>query len=932
MKKLLLLILLISNPIISAYTQQCTYLVNETFRRGNLPTGWTANSISNYNTGGYITYNGAGDWIRTPLLATPGILTFGYARSSTTGNWSVDIQYSTNGTNGWTTISTVNLNGATTSFQNTTVNLSAYSNVYIRILDSRGSGTLSRFISTINVTDRSASPTTVSLCANASYSVTCGNTYTFYDPGGLGDYANSQDFTVTFTPSSAGSKINVAFSSFAIENCNCDHLYAYQGNAVSAPNLIGDYTNGSGGPGTILSTAADGSITFRFTSDGATVAAGWIATVTCITPCVPQTASAGSALSAICMGGTSAALGGSVGGSATTGSWSDGGVGGTFNSGNTVLNTTWTPPANYSGTATMTLTTTDGCSTAATSSKTIVVNAPSSSGLATGDWLFTGKTSTTYEDPSNWLKWNGSSFEAIALYAGQSTIRPPQTTDNVRIKPNGTCIVNQPTVTNIADYGFTPPNNSTANCNNLVIESGATLTMHASSNPHFHVWTSLTNNGTIVTGTGRFKFVGTTSSINSNSALTFYEMNIGDNAITTINCNVTVTNALSLRGIVITGSNILHLSNTNTAGLSSQLGHIFGIFRRSIAMNTNTYSFPMGVNATAGTGKRLLEFVNNNILGISYLDCSASNSFKSAGDDNDLNPLNVKHYAQTFDYIHPEAEWRLTPNTSVFTGTYGVNLSIANFGSLVDNEFSVLKRPDASSSFGDFGSFYLTTLIPATSAVGRTVAGGFAIKSGFTSFSKFVVASSGGAPLPVTLTNFSASCNNQNTADIRWSTESEQNSMNFVVEKSRDLVNWVHVGEVTAAGNSNHAIDYSITDENLFADLAYYHLIQTDFNGVSKTYGPISLPCKGEINSLNIFPNPSKGEFTVGITSDLDDKNATLQVINAQGKIVNIVSCNLKSGTNVIPVLTNDCAAGLYMLRLVSGNGTIYGDQKLIIE
>ena len=53
----------------------------------------------------------------------------------------------------------------------------------------------------------------------------------------------------------------------------------------------------------------------------------------------------GAALSAICQGGTSAALGGSVGGSASTGTWSDGGAGGTFTSGATSLNTTYTPPA-----------------------------------------------------------------------------------------------------------------------------------------------------------------------------------------------------------------------------------------------------------------------------------------------------------------------------------------------------------------------------------------------------------------------------------------------------------------------------------------------------------------------------------------------------------------------------------------------------------
>ena len=91
---------------------------------------------------------------------------------------------------------------------------------------------------------------------------------------------------------------------------------------------------------------------------------------------VLPTANAGSPLSAICQDGTSVQLGGSVGGSATSGAWSDGGVGGTFNPSDTDLNATWTPPSGYSGTAILTLTTSGGACGTTTASKSQVVNAP----------------------------------------------------------------------------------------------------------------------------------------------------------------------------------------------------------------------------------------------------------------------------------------------------------------------------------------------------------------------------------------------------------------------------------------------------------------------------------------------------------------------------------------------------------------------------
>ncbi|WP_162846443.1 T9SS sorting signal type C domain-containing protein [Flavobacterium dankookense] len=93
-----------------------------------------------------------------------------------------------------------------------------------------------------------------------------------------------------------------------------------------------------------------------------------------IRACVAPTVNAGAALTAICRGGTSVALGGSVGGSATGGTWTSS-AGGTFSPNATTLNATWTPPSNYTGTATLTLTTTGStCGANVLATKTQLVN------------------------------------------------------------------------------------------------------------------------------------------------------------------------------------------------------------------------------------------------------------------------------------------------------------------------------------------------------------------------------------------------------------------------------------------------------------------------------------------------------------------------------------------------------------------------------
>jgi gliding motility-associated-like protein len=85
------------------------------------------------------------------------------------------------------------------------------------------------------------------------------------------------------------------------------------------------------------------------------------------------TASAGPALSGICAGGTSAAMGGSVGGSATGGTWSGGA--GTWTDASNPATATYTAGSSESGTITLTLSTSGGGCTAVTVTKSIVINA-----------------------------------------------------------------------------------------------------------------------------------------------------------------------------------------------------------------------------------------------------------------------------------------------------------------------------------------------------------------------------------------------------------------------------------------------------------------------------------------------------------------------------------------------------------------------------
>lgn len=115
------------------------------------------------------------------------------------------------------------------------------------------------------------------IMANGS-ATTCGGT--FYDSGGsAGNYMNSENYTMTIYPSTPGSLLQVTFNAFNLESC-CDDITVYNGNSIASP-LMGTFATN---PGSITSSAVDGSLTFVFSSDFSVVYSGWEASISCITP------------------------------------------------------------------------------------------------------------------------------------------------------------------------------------------------------------------------------------------------------------------------------------------------------------------------------------------------------------------------------------------------------------------------------------------------------------------------------------------------------------------------------------------------------------------------------------------------------------------------------------------------------------------------
>jgi len=133
-------------------------LINEGFEDSTFPpVGWSDNSAVRSSTdprsgSWHLTYNATNDSVVTPLLATPSYLSFWYKRSGGSDAWSMQVEIGTSASGPWTSL--VAITSITETYQISSNNLTAYTNIYIRLRDSRPSGTQERRIDDIVVGDR----------------------------------------------------------------------------------------------------------------------------------------------------------------------------------------------------------------------------------------------------------------------------------------------------------------------------------------------------------------------------------------------------------------------------------------------------------------------------------------------------------------------------------------------------------------------------------------------------------------------------------------------------------------------------------------------------------------------------------------------------------------------------------------------------------
>ncbi|HEY4800502.1 MAG TPA: hypothetical protein VII99_15590, partial [Bacteroidia bacterium] len=462
-----------------------------------------------------------------------------------------------------------------------------------------------------------------------------------------------------------------------------------------------------------------------------------------------------------------------------------------------------------------------------------------------------------------------------------------------------------PVVANFPSISFT---SAAAACQNFTLANGATLTF-ADNKAELDVCGNFSQSGTITTGgKGKIVFMGSSAQTftkTSTAAGTLHNVeiaNTGSPALVTIvegalyQDMMIDSNLVFVNGVVITqGGRRIVVNNSNSNAISGYAvsSYVCGHLTRKVAGGAS-YDFPVG-NTPVGATSNPYELMNLNISSITepYITASFETPSTAAlATGSGITTLSD----QGGTYTSPPVDAGGT-NTSTGTGIGGV-WTVFTGHTVTDPIYNSAASTTASYDVTLYGRNFNTSSFPAGtyySVIKRntfcsaswTLPGTFAgcsdpgtlisaYRTGSSSFSQFSIVKNTKA-LPVNLVAFDATCVDHSTL-LSWITATEFNNNYFTLERSCDenFLQYQTIATITGAGNSSVMKQYSYKDETAPGN-CYYRLSQTDFNGLTKEFTPISINCKenSDFNFIGVLPNPVDNEMNVIF---LDEKKEDIQI------------------------------------------------------
>lgn len=125
-----------------------------------------------------------------------------------------------------------------------------------------------------------------------------------------------------------------------------------------------------------------------------------------------------------------------------------------------------------------------------------------------------------------------------------------------------------------------------------------------------------------------------------------------------------------------------------------------------------------------------------------------------------------------------------------------------------------------------------------------------------------------------------------NGIELRWKTASEINNSGFEIERSDDGEEWELLGFVRGEGTTSLFQNYTYTDRRPLQGYNYYRLKQIDFDGRFEYSEALAIARESDNgSSVEIYPNPSNGLFTLRI-SNPSQESVSIKLYDNTGRLI----------------------------------------------
>lgn len=176
--------------------------------------------------------------------------------------------------------------------------------------------------------------------------------------------------------------------------------------------------------------------------------------------------------------------------------------------------------------------------------------------------------------------------------------------------------------------------------------------------------------------------------------------------------------------------------------------------------------------------------------------------------------------------------------------------------------------------------------------------------------------------LPVTWKSFTLKREGANVK-ANWVTASETNNDFFILQRSKDGVQFTDISKVKGAGNTTYDSEYSSNDEADIYSSFYYRVKQIDYDG-KYDYSEIEfLKGKKMEEPLLIYPTVVTDHVSFKMASVNEQENYKIKILDTSGKLIVEKSIQGSDLLNSSELNTEEYVSGTYLVVLENSTEVI---------